>query len=53
MSLTNALYRAARASATGRAAARGPGALGRREVRRTVYRHTGRATRSILRAFKL
>jgi hypothetical protein len=36
------LYRLARASATGRAARRGPGALGKRYVRKAVGRSVAR-----------
>ena len=36
MSLTSSLYRAARMSATMRAASRGPSALGKRYVRKAV-----------------
>lgn len=53
MSITNALYRAARASATVRAARKGPAALGKREVRRVVYRHTNRIVRKGLKGFGL
>jgi len=53
MSLTNALYRVARASATGRAARRGPGPLAKRVVRRRVLRLTNKATRRTLRKFGL
>ena len=52
-SLTSLLYKAARASATGRAASRGPAALAKRQVRRKVYRAEGRTTRRILRKFGL
>jgi hypothetical protein len=52
-SLTSQLYRAARASNNIRAASRGPAALAKRGVRRTVYRKSGGLTRSILRAFGL
>ena len=52
-SLTNMLYGLARASATGRAASRGPAALAKRQVRRKVYRAEGRTTRRILRKFGL
>ena len=52
-SLTDLVYRLARASATGRAASRGPGALAKREVRRKVYKAEGRSTRRILRKFGL
>ena len=51
--LTDNLYRAARASATVRAAAKGPAALGKRLVRRRVYRAEGAATRRVLRRFGL
>ena len=53
MSLTSTLYRLARASATGRAARRGPGAAAKRAVRRRVYRAEGRATRKLFRGFGL
>lgn len=53
MNLTDLLYRLARASATGRAARRGPAALGRRMVRRQVYRATNRATANALRRWGL
>ena len=52
-SLTNTLYRMARASATGRAARKGPGALAKREARKAVYRAEGRTTRRFLRMFGL
>jgi hypothetical protein len=52
-SLTNTLYRLARASATGRVASKGPASLARREVRRRVYRAEGTTTRRILRKFGL
>jgi hypothetical protein len=39
MSFTSALFRAARLSADGRAISKGPAAIGRRIVRKTVYRH--------------
>ena len=42
-SLTSMLYRAARLSATMRAASRGPGALGKRMIRRSVGRAWGRS----------
>lgn len=51
--LTNTLYRLARASATGRAASRGPEALAKREVRRKVYRAEGKATRRFFKGFGL
>lgn len=50
MSLTNMLYRMARASATGRAARRGPQDLAKREVRKAVYREEGKATRKLFRS---
>ena len=49
MGLTDFLYRAARASATGRAVAKGPTAYAKRQVRRRVYRAEGKATRRFLR----
>lgn len=52
-SLTDLLYRMARASATGRAASRGPAALAKRQVRRRVYRAEGKATRRIFKSFGL
>lgn len=52
-SLTNTLFKLARASATGRAASKGPEALAEREVRREVYKAEGRSTRRILRRFGL
>ena len=52
-SLTNTLYKLARASATGRAARRGPAGLARREVRREVYKAEGKATRRFFRGFGL
>lgn len=53
MSLTDFLYRAARASATGRAARKGPAALAKRAVRRKVYRAEGTATRKLFKGFGL
>lgn len=53
MGITNALYKLARASATGRAVRRGPGAVAKRAVRRQVYRATNKATRQALRRFGL
>ena len=47
------LYRAARTLGTAQAAAQGPAALARRQVRRAVYRRSNRATGSLLRAFGL
>lgn len=52
-SLTDILYRLARASATGRAASRGPSSLAKRAVRRRVYREEGKATRRIFKSFGL
>lgn len=52
-SLTSQLYRAARASNTLRAAARGPLPLVKREVRRKAYAKSGGLTRAILRALGL
>lgn len=49
MSLTNMLFKLARASATGRAARKGPSALAKREVRKAVYRKEGGATGKVLR----
>ncbi len=51
--LTSLLYRMARASATGRAARRGPAALAKRQVRRRVYRAEGKATRKLFKGFGL
>jgi hypothetical protein len=52
-SLTNTLYRLARASATGRAASKGPAALGKRYVRKAVYRKEGTVTRRFFKGFGL
>jgi hypothetical protein len=52
-SLADQLYRAARTSATLRAASKGPTALGKREVRKAVYRRQGTLTRAIFCAFGL
>ena len=52
-SLTDLLYKLARASATGRAASKGPESLAKREVRREVYKAEGRSTRRFLRMFGL
>jgi hypothetical protein len=52
-SLTNTLYKLARASGTGRAASKGPAALLKRQIRRKVYRAEGSSTRRILRKFGL
>lgn len=51
--LTDFLYRLARASATGRAASKGPAALAKRQVRRRVYRAEGKATRKLFKGFGL
>ena len=53
MALTDMLYKMARASATGRAARKGPAALVRRQVRRRVYRAEGKATRRLFKGFGL
>lgn len=53
MSLTSALYKLARASATGRAVKKGPGAVAKRQVRRAVYRKEGNLTRKVFRNFKM
>ena len=52
-SFTDFLHALARASASGRAARKGPGALAKRQVRRRVYRAEGKATRRIFRKFGL
>lgn len=53
MTLTQTLFRLARASATVRAARKGPSALAKREVRKAVYRRTGGTTaRALNRLFK-
>ena len=52
-SLTDLLYRMARASATGRAARKGPESLAKREARREVYKAEGKSTRRFLRIFGL
>lgn len=51
MKLTSMLFRLARASATGRAVRKGPAALGRRVVRKAVYRKTSGQTARVLRKF--
>jgi hypothetical protein len=51
--LTDMLYRMARASATGRAASKGPGALAKRQVRRVVYKAEGKETRRLFRRMRL
>jgi hypothetical protein len=53
MSVTNDLYKLARASATIGAASRGPGPLAKRYVRKAVYRKEGTLTRAILRSLGL
>lgn len=52
-SLTSSLYRLARASATARAVTRGPGAVGKRMVRRRVYGKEFGLTRRIFKGFGL
>lgn len=52
-SFTDFLYALARASATGRAASKGPAALAKRQVRRAVYRNEGKETRRIFKKFGL
>ena len=52
-SLTSTLYRAARTSNNLRAMSRGPGAYGRRVVRRKVYGKTMGATGRLLKLFGL
>ncbi len=52
-SLRSQLYRAARDVGDVQAAAKGPSPLARRELRKTVYRHTNRLTRRVLRSFGL
>ena len=49
MGLTNTLFKLARMSATGRAVRKGPAALGKRYVRKAVYRKEGGATGKALR----
>lgn len=53
MSLTSALYRAARMSANGRSVRKGPSAVVKRQVRRAVYRKEGSITRKIFKGFGL
>lgn len=53
MTARSALYRAARLLGDYNAARRGPASLGRREVRKSVYRRTNRATSRALRSFGL
>lgn len=52
-SFTDLLYRMARASATGRAASRGPAALAKRQARRVVYRAEGKETRRLFKSLGL
>ena len=52
-SLTDMLYKLARASNTARAARKGPEALARREIRRRVYRAEGKTTRKFFKGFGL
>ncbi|MGH9007795.1 MAG: hypothetical protein ACRDV6_08810 [Acidimicrobiales bacterium] len=52
-SLRSQLYRAARDLGNVEAATQGPGALARRQVRRSGYRRTNRGLGSLLRAFGL
>jgi hypothetical protein len=52
-SFTNFLYAFAWASATGRAASKGPAALAKREIRKKVYKAEGKATRRFFRGFGL
>jgi hypothetical protein len=52
-SLTNTLYSMARLSADVRAARKGPVALGKRLVRKRVYRAEGTATRRLFRKIGL
>lgn len=53
MKLSGWLYRAARLSRDVNAVSRGPGAVGRRAVRKPVYRAVNRATAKVLRRVKL
>lgn len=48
-SLTSLLFRAARLSADGRAVRNGPAAVGKRYVRKQVYRQTGGLLAALLR----
>jgi hypothetical protein len=52
-SLRSQLYRAARDLGNVEAAAQGPAALAKRQVRRRAYRSTNRSLGSVLRAFGL
>ena len=53
MSITSALYKAARLSADGRAVSKGPKGVAKRASRREVYKNEGKATRRFLRNFGL
>jgi hypothetical protein len=52
-SLRSQLYRAARDLGNVEAASKGPGAYGKRMVRRAAYRKTNRGLAGLLRAFGL
>jgi hypothetical protein len=52
-SLRSQLYRAARDLGNVEAAAKGPGALAKRQVRRRAYRSTNRTLGNLLRGFGL
>jgi hypothetical protein len=52
-SLTDFLYKAARASADGRAVLGGPAGVAKRIVRKSVYREEGKVTRRLFRGFGL
>jgi hypothetical protein len=52
-SVTDQLYRLARASTDARAASKGPGSYARRQVRRIVYRREGWMTRKLFRSIGL
>lgn len=52
-SLRSQLYRAARDLGNVEAASKGPGALAKRQARRTVYRRTNSSVAGLLRAFGL
>jgi hypothetical protein len=53
MNLTSALYKAARLSADARAISKGPGAVGKRIIRKAVYRKTnGMLASALCRLFK-
>lgn len=51
--LRSQLYRGARLLGNAQAAARGPSALGKRLVRRTVYKKTNSGLRKLLKGFGL